>query len=165
MKLYTSTSLPGHFIAEDETIPGLFFAFPDAKRGWQARSQWKRNRRALVEVDASLAYGTGWPGAPGVGRPARTTAPTSTFSLRLTEQERAEWTELAGDKSLGEWIRERCAAAAAAIRFARAATNGCRNRPTPAGSPRGQGSEAFGEPQGVERSQHPQGQLELASVH
>lgn len=46
-----------------------------------------------------------------MGRPPRAGAPTSSITVRVTEDERGAWTEMAGDQPLADWIRERCNAA------------------------------------------------------
>lgn len=108
MPLYVASQLPECWVAEDES--GALVMWPARSGGWAARTPYRGHRRALREVDASNAYGTGWPGAPGRGRPPRANGATKRIELRLTAAEREAWERAAGDRSLSEWIREACEA-------------------------------------------------------
>lgn len=159
-KLFVNSSLAGFWIAADEDLgaAGVFVQWPDAVDGWAKRTRYIANRVRLREVDSVLAYGTGWPGAPGCGRPKRSSEASAPFTLRVTPTERARWSKLAGERSLGEWIRERCNAAAALIEWSR--PNGWTGRPTPAASPRGEHKKGEGAEVEVE-TRTPPAQLEL----
>jgi hypothetical protein len=109
--LYASKLLPLHWIAEDDA--GELVMWPAEAGGWARRTVYKGHKRALQTVNAALAYGTGWVGSPGRGRPARVKgdAADERITLRLTAGERTAWEAAAGERSLGDWVRETCNAA------------------------------------------------------
>ncbi len=102
-KLYASAQLPDRWIAEDDS--GALVQWPALVGGWAQRTVYRGQRRALSEVDTRNAYGTGWPGARGRGRPPRTGAATAT-NVRATDDERAAWERCAGDEPLSVWLRD-----------------------------------------------------------
>lgn len=115
--LYAAPQLPDRWIAEDDA--GDLVMFPTRSDGWRDRVAYKGHRRALREVPASNAIGTGWPGVPQ-GRPARAgeAAPVR-ISVRCTADEKTRWEQAAGreGQDLSAWLR-----AAAELAIARGST-------------------------------------------
>jgi hypothetical protein len=105
-KLYVADRFPDHFIAEDEDLLGIFVIWPAIADGWSARALWRGNPRALREVRPRLAYGTGWPRAPGRGAvPRAGVAAGERITIRLTPGEIEQWRAAAGNRPLAEFIR------------------------------------------------------------
>jgi hypothetical protein len=166
-KLYVNPSLPGFYITEDDELgpAGVFVQWPDEPDGWSKREPYRRNRVRLQEVDRELAYGTGWPGAPGCGRPTRAGEVSERYTLRLAPSERAHWTEVAArsGRSLAEWMRERCAAAAALVEWSRPyAWSG---KPTAPVSARGEETKGEGAGAAAEQRNPSAQQLELPGAN
>ncbi len=118
-KLYAAPQLPEHWIAEDPVHRGALVTFPARADGWRDRSAYKGHRRALREVPANNAIGTGWPGVPE-GRPPRAgEAATKRIALRCTTAEHERWSAAAAKegRELGDWLR-----AAADLALARGST-------------------------------------------
>lgn len=112
MRLYRSKEHPDHWIGEDEH--GALMRWPAQRRGWLKRTGYPGSRRALEEVEPSLARGTGWPFGPH-GRPPLRGETSKPLTVRITDTERGAW-QRAADKrkqALGEWIRDTCNTAAA----------------------------------------------------
>ena len=111
MKLFRSAALPGRWIGEDKH--GALVHWPAEPRGFTQRTPYKGPKRDLEEVDPKLARGTGWPGARG-GRVPLRGEPSKPLTIRVTDQERGAWRRAADERerSLGEWIRDTCNAAA-----------------------------------------------------
>lgn len=117
MKLYRPSGLPDHLVGEDRA--GGLCLFPASPGGWARRTPWAAGLDRLEEVSVAEARGTKWPGAiggaPRAGKPAR-----HQIAVRVTDDERAAWAELAtGHGSLAGWIRKTCNAAVAAARAGR----------------------------------------------
>lgn len=132
-RLYICARFAEHWITEHHELAdaGVFVMWPAIVGGWQLRELYRGNRHALREVEPRLAYGTGWPDAPGSGRPTRAGVVADRFTLRLTPAERARWQHLAGERPLGEWIRERCNGGAALVEWVRASVPPARPAPSP----------------------------------
>jgi hypothetical protein len=113
MKLFRSREMPDHSIGEDK-LGGLVH-WPKQRAGWAQRTPYTGGKRPLEEVDPALARGTGWPGG-GRGPAPRAASGTASKSLtiRVTDAERTAWEGAAQEheRTLSDWIRDICNAAA-----------------------------------------------------
>jgi hypothetical protein len=111
MRLYRSKDHPDHWVGED--THGSLMLWPAGPRGWSKRTAYGGAKRALEEVEAGLARGTGWPGGGTGRRPSRGEA-SKPLTIRVTDQERRAWERAAKEREQGlsDWIRNSCNATA-----------------------------------------------------
>ena len=114
MRLYRSKEHPTHWIGEDEHA--ALVIWPAAPRGWTKRTPYTGARRALEEVPAALARGSGWPGGGRGPAPRAGGAASRKRGIRVADHEWAAWehaAEIAG-RTVSDWIRDTCNTTAAA---------------------------------------------------
>lgn len=103
MTLYVAKLLPEHWIATDG---GKLVMWPARQDGWAARSPYVGHKRALSEVPAYNAAGTGWPELERARAHRGSVEATYLLKLPAELDQRVRDAAEADGLSLAEWWRQ-----------------------------------------------------------